>query len=89
MATTEDSSPEIAFPDSTALARAAYRPRNRILDLWWRQSETDAGGRRYRYFDVPERRYRELLAVHRDGGSVGEFANHRIKPFYRYTPNDA
>ncbi len=83
---------EAEFPDSTAVARAAYRPRNRVLELWWRQGENDPTGRRYRYFDVPEARYRELLAVHREGGSVGEFANHEIKPHYTYAPapgNDA
>jgi len=86
MATIEPLPLEVEFPDSSALARAAYRPRNRILDLWWRLDEDDPAGRRYSYFDVPEREYRALLAVHREGGSVGEFANRRIKPFYHYAP---
>lgn len=86
MGATQDLPLEMEFPDSTAVARAAYRPRNRILDLWWRQGESDPAGHRYSYFDVPEARFRELLAVHRDGGSVGEFANREIKPNYRYAP---
>ena len=83
-----DFPPEAEFPGSTAVVRAAYRPRNRVLDLWWRQSEKDSTGRRYSYFDVPDGKYRQLLAVHSEGGSVGEFANHQIKPFYHYTPKD-
>lgn len=87
--TIEDMPLEVEFPGSTALARAAYRPRNRVLDLWWRQNGEDSSGHRYRYFDVPEAKYRALLAVHREGGSVGEFANHAIKPLYHYAPKDA
>ena len=82
----EDMLPEVEFPDSTAVARAAYRPRDRVLDLWWRQSEQDAAGRRYHYLEVPEAKYRELLAVRREGGSVGEFCNREIKPRFRHAP---
>jgi hypothetical protein len=74
------------FPDSTAIARGAYRPRERTLDLWWRTHPDDRAGRLYSYFEVPSDLWRELLSAHSAGASVGEFANRRIKPFYRYEP---
>ena len=74
------------FPNSTAVARAAYRPRHRTLDLWWRLQEDDPSGRRYRYFDVPPTRFDELLAVSGEGRSVGEFCNLWIKPCYDCVP---
>ncbi|WP_146193578.1 KTSC domain-containing protein [Sphingosinicella humi] len=82
----EDMPPEVEFPDSTAVARAAYRPGDCVLDLWWRQDDGDRTGRRYRYFDVPKAKYCELLAVHRAGGSVGEFCNREIKSHFDYAP---
>jgi hypothetical protein len=60
--------------DSSAIARAAYDPAAETLDLWYR------GGDRYRYFDVPEAIYEELLTA----PSAGEFVNREIKPHYRY-----
>lgn len=75
---------DMAFPGSSAVTRARYRRRERILDLWWKRDPRDSTGLPYAYLGVPEDRYRALLAVHRSGGSVGEFANREIKPFYRF-----
>jgi lysyl-tRNA synthetase class 2 len=59
--------------DSSAIARAAYEPTAATLDLWYR------GGDRYRYFEVPEAIYDDLLAA----PSAGEFVNRQIKPYFR------
>lgn len=80
---------EMDFPDSTAVARGGYRPDERILDLWWRADPDNAAGRLYSYFEVPAELWRELLSVHAAGASIGEYANRRIKPFYRYEPAEA
>lgn len=60
--------------DSSAIARAAYDPAALTLDLWYR------GGDLYRYFDVAERVYEDLLAA----SSAGQFVNREIKPNHRY-----
>jgi hypothetical protein len=59
---------------SSAIARGAYDPAAKTLDLWYR------GGDRYRYFDVPEQVFDALLIV----ASAGEYVNREIKPLYRY-----
>ena len=59
--------------DSSAIARAAYDAAAATLDLWYR------GGDRYRYFEVPEAVYEDLLAA----PSAGEFVNREIKPRFR------
>ena len=60
--------------DSSAIVRAAYDPAAATLDLWYR------GGDRYRYFDVPEAVYEDLLAA----PSAGEYVNREIKPRFRF-----
>jgi hypothetical protein len=60
--------------DSSAIARAAYDGAAATLDLWYR------GGDRYRYFDMPEAIFDDLLAA----PSTGEFVNREIKPHYRF-----
>ena len=60
--------------DSSAIARAAYDPKAETLDLWYR------GGDRYRYFEVSEAVFDDLLTA----PSAGEFVNLEIKPVYRY-----
>jgi hypothetical protein len=59
---------------SSAIARAAYDSTAATLDLWYR------GGDRYRYFEVPEAIFDELLAA----SSAGEFVNREIKPNFRF-----
>jgi hypothetical protein len=59
--------------DSTAIARGAFDPDSRTLDLWYR------GGDRYRYFGVPEAVFEALLGA----ASAGEYVNREIKPHYR------
>jgi hypothetical protein len=59
---------------SSAISRAAFDTEEGTLDLWYK------GGDRYRYFDVPEGRFDELLGA----PSAGEFVNREIKPNYRY-----
>jgi lysyl-tRNA synthetase class 2 len=59
--------------DSRAIARAAYDAATGTLDLWYR------GGDRYRYFEVPEAVFEDLLTA----SSAGEFVNREIKPHFR------
>ena len=59
---------------SSAIDRAAYDSAAETLDLWYR------GGDRYRYFEVPEAVYEDLLAA----PSAGEFVNREIKPRFRF-----
>lgn len=66
--------PSSAAFESSAIARAAYDPKRRVLDLWY------AGGDRYSYFDVPAHIYERLRAA----PSAGVFVNLEIKPAYRY-----
>lgn len=63
-----------AFPESTAITRAAYHPDRAMLDVWYE------GGDRYSYFRVPLRIYRQLCVA----PSAGEFVNREIKPNYEY-----
>jgi len=62
--------------DSTSLASVGYDPSHQVLEVEFQ------GGRVYRYFGVPRRRYQELLAA----DSAGRFLNTRIKGFYPYAP---
>lgn len=59
---------------SSAVERVEYDAATRVLDIWYK------GGDRYRYFEVPEERYRALLAA----PSAGAFVNAEIKPRYRF-----
>ncbi len=59
---------------SRAIRRAAYDDQDGTLDIWY------TGGDRYRYFEVPEKVYREL----RSAPSAGEYVNREIKPHYRF-----
>jgi KTSC domain len=59
---------------SSVVDRAAYDEVGATLDLWYK------GGDRYRYFDVPEAVFEELLAA----PSAGEFVNREIKPHHRH-----
>lgn len=61
--------------DSTSLASVGYDPSQRILEVEFH------GGRVYRYFGVPPRRYEELLSAE----SVGRFLNTEIKGVYPYS----
>ena len=60
--------------ESTSLASVGYDPSHRVLEVEFH------GGRVYRYFGVPLRRYQELLAAE----SAGRFLNTRIKGFYPF-----
>lgn len=60
--------------ESTSLASVGYDPSQRVLEVEFH------GGRVYRYFGVPRRRYQELL----EADSAGRFLNTRIKGFYPY-----
>jgi len=60
--------------DSTSLKSVGYEPSSHILEVEFQ------GGRVYRYFDVPPRRYRALL----DAESAGRFLNTEIKGVYPY-----
>jgi hypothetical protein len=60
--------------DSTSVMSVGYEPASRILEVEFH------GGRVYRYFDVPPRRYRGLL----DAESAGRFLNTEIKGVYSY-----
>ena len=60
--------------DSSAIARATYRPDERILDIWYK------GGDRYSYFDVPCEIYDALKIAE----SAGEFVNLVVKPNFRF-----
>lgn len=73
---------------SSAVERVDYAPRSRTLDVWY------SGGRHYRYLDVPQAMYKDLL----DAPSIGAFVNQRIKPDFafvevtmrrRFRPHDA
>jgi hypothetical protein len=60
--------------ESSAIGRAAYDTDAATLDLWYR------GGDRYRYFEVSEAVFDDLLAA----PSAGEYVNREIKPHFRY-----
>jgi len=59
---------------SSAVDRVDYTPSSRALDVWYR------GGGQYRYLDVPQTLYEELLAA----PSIGAFVNQRIKPNFGF-----
>ncbi len=59
---------------STAIARFAYRPALRALDVQF------VGGRVYRYFDMPEEVARALGRA----GSKGGYFNRAIRDRYRF-----
>jgi hypothetical protein len=63
------------FPDSTAVAWAAYDRGRRILYVTFRDSM-----RTYSYRRVPPQKYQELL----DAESKGTYVNQCIKPVYRF-----
>jgi KTSC domain len=63
------------FPQSTAVAWAAYVRRRRALYLAYRENM-----RVYLYRKVPLRAYDELL----NAESKGNYVNLHIKPFYRH-----
>lgn len=60
------------FVDSSAVERVDYTAASRTLDIWY------SGGGQYRYLDVPQALYEELLAA----PSIGAFVNQRIKPHF-------
>jgi hypothetical protein len=60
---------------SSNLSRIRYDEDSRTLEIEFH------GGRRYQYFDVPERVFRGL----RTAGSKGTYFNENIKGVYRYT----
>jgi hypothetical protein len=62
--------------DSTSLSSVGYDPSHRVLEVEFH------GGRVYRYFGVPRRRYEELLRAE----SAGRFLNTQIKGSYPYAP---
>ena len=62
--------------ESTSLVSVGYDPSQKVLEVEFH------GGRVYRYFGVPRRRYQELL----EADSAGRFLNTRIKGFYPYAP---
>jgi lysyl-tRNA synthetase class 2 len=61
--------------DSTSLKSVGYEPSTHTLEIEFH------GGRVYRYFGVPPRRYRALL----DAESAGRFLNAEIKGVYACT----
>jgi len=60
--------------ESIAVDRVDYTPSNRALDIWF------SGGGQYRYLDVPQTLYEDLLAA----PSIGAFVNQRIKPHFAF-----
>jgi KTSC domain-containing protein len=60
--------------DSSFLASAGYLPEERLLDVELRSQEV------YRYFDVPQHTYGELLAAE----SKGSYFNGYIRNGFRY-----
>jgi len=60
--------------DSTSLAWAQYDPMLRRLEIEFRNGE------RYLYFQVPPRRYQDLL----DSDSKGAFFNHHIRNCFAF-----
>ena len=64
--------------DSSSLESIGYDPASRTLEVEFH------GGRIYRYFGVPARRYRDLLKAE----SAGRFLNTRIKGVYDYAAVD-
>ena len=58
--------------DSSAVERVDYTPASRTLDIWY------SGGGLYRYLDVPQELYDNLLVA----PSIGAFVNQRIKPHF-------
>ncbi len=60
--------------NSTSLAWSQYHPRRRWLDIEFRT------GKLYRYFNVPARSYRELLAA----DSKGRYFNSNIRNSFSY-----
>ena len=63
---------------SSSLRSVGYDPDHRILLLEYE------GGSVYRYYDVPENIFEELMSEE----SKGRFVNYRIKPYYRYCKID-
>jgi len=62
--------------ESSSIASIGYDPRERVLELEFRQSWEV-----YQYFDVPTEEYAAFLAA----DSKGTFLNQRLKPRgYRY-----
>lgn len=59
--------------DSTSLKSVGYEPSSHTLEVEFQ------GGRVYRYFGVPPRRYRALL----EADSAGRFLNTEIKGVYQ------
>lgn len=64
--------------ESSSLASVGYDPASRTLEVEFQ------GGRVYRYFGVPQARYRDLLRA----DSAGRFLNTRIKGVYDYAAVD-
>ncbi len=61
--------------DSSTLEAVRYESQRGLLEIEFKN------GKRYRYHDVPELVYRQLLAA----DSAGKFLNTRIKPMYRFS----
>ena len=59
---------------SSNLAEVGYHPPTQTLEVRFKS------GRRYQYFDVPERIYDGLKTA----GSPGGYLNHEVKGNYRY-----
>jgi predicted nuclease of predicted toxin-antitoxin system len=66
--------PTRVLVESSAISSISYDPKSQTLDVEFRIS-----GETYRYFEVPEDEYRELLAA----DSKGAYLNSEIKPKYR------
>lgn len=75
----EDLPPKKKVPRSAVVSRSissvGYDPGKKILEVEFR-----ASGEVYRYFDVPENIFREMMTA----PSIGAYLNRRIKGNYRY-----
>lgn len=61
---------------SSNLASVGYDPGSNTLEVGFRD------GGVYRYFGVPESKYRALMSVNAGGGSVGSYFHAHIRDYY-------
>jgi hypothetical protein len=66
--------------ESSSIGAVGYDPDSRELAVQFKSS-----GRTYVYFDVEERRYRELL----EADSIGGYFNREIRPHHRFEERSA
>lgn len=65
---------EIIFKNSRSVAKAAYSPEARTLDVWF------SNGMPYRYLDVPPERFEGLKTAK----SPGQYVAREVRPFHMF-----